>query len=251
MPLINAWRVARTVAVLPDMLKENLTMNISKSHSDAFSDAERQAIYRVMRARRDVREFRPDPVPFEVLGRILEMAHYAPSVGFMQPWNFILITSLDIRRQIKGLFQARNEREAAQIDDAQRKRLYGQLKLEGILEAPLNLAVTCDHRRDSPFVLGRGPMPQTDLYSTCLAVQNIWLAARAEGVGIGWVSILDPQAVEKILQLPEGVELVAYLCAGYPIEFHARPMLEQVGWKERMRLDELIYRDHWGIRVSE
>lgn len=226
-------------------------MNSSKSDADAFSEAERDAIYRVMRARRDVREFRSDPVPFEVLGRILEMAHYAPSVGFMQPWNFILIASLDIRRQIKDLFAARNAKEADQIQDAERKRLYRHLKLEGILEAPLNLAVTCDHRRDSPFVLGRGPMPQTDLYSTCLAVENIWLAARAEGVGIGWVSILDPQAVENILHLPHGVELVAYLCVGYPIEFHARPMLEEVGWKERMRLDELIYRDRWGIRFSQ
>jgi 5,6-dimethylbenzimidazole synthase len=226
-------------------------MNILESYNGAFSAAEREAIYRVMRARRDVREFRPDPVPFEVLRRILEMAHYAPSVGFMQPWNFILITSLNIRRQIKDLFVAHNAREAAKIEDAQRKNLYGQLKLEGILEAPLNIAVTCDHRRDSPFVLGRGPMPQTDLYSTCLAVQNIWLAARAEGVGIGWVSILDPRAVENILHLPQGVELVAYLCVGYPIEFHARPMLEEVGWKERMRLDELIYRDEWGIRFAE
>lgn len=226
-------------------------MDISKSDNDAFSDAERAAIYRVMRARRDVREYRPDPVPFEVLQRILEMAHYAPSVGFMQPWNFILITSLEIRRQIKELFESRNAHEASQIADAQRKQLYDQLKLEGILEAPLNLAVTCDHRRDGPFVLGRGPMPQTDLYSTCLAVENIWLAARAEGVGIGWVSILDPQAVESLLHLPQGVELVAYLCVGYPIEFRARPMLEEVGWKERMRLDELIYQDRWGNRFTE
>jgi 5,6-dimethylbenzimidazole synthase len=226
-------------------------MNISESDKDAFSEAEREAIYRVMRARRDVREFRPDPIPFEVVERILEMAHYAPSVGFMQPWNFILITSHDIRRQIKQLFEVRNAHEAAQIEDAQRKHLYDQLKLEGILEAPLNLAVTCDHRRDSPFVLGRGPMPQTDLYSTCLAIENIWLAARAEGVGIGWVSILDSQAVENILQLPQGVELVAYLCVGYPIEFRARPMLEEVGWKERMRLEDLIYRDRWGTRFTE
>lgn len=226
-------------------------MNTSNSGNSAFSDVEREAIYRVMRARRDVREFRPDPVPFEVLGRILEMAHYAPSVGFMQPWNFILITSLNIRRQIKDLFEARNKREADQIEDAERKHLYSQLKLEGILEAPLNLAVTCDHRRDSPFVLGRGPMPQTDLYSTCLAIENIWLAARAEGVGIGWVSILDSKAVEKILLLPEGVELVAYLCVGYPLEFHARPMLEEVGWKQRIRLDELIYQDRWGTRFPK
>jgi len=225
-------------------------VNSSESDTNAFSEAEREAIYRVMRGRRDVREFRPDPVPVEVLGRILEMAHYAPSVGFMQPWNFILITSLDIRRQIKQLFQEHNEREAARIADAERKRLYEQLKLEGILEAPLNLVVTCDHRRDGPFVLGRGPMPQTDLYSTCLAIENIWLAARAEGVGIGWVSILDPQAVESILQLPAGVELVAYLCVGYPIEFRARPMLEEVGWKERMRLDDLVYQDRWGTRST-
>lgn len=221
-------------------------MNISKIGNNGFSEAERETIYRVMRARRDVREFRPDAVPIDVLGRILEMAHYAPSVGFMQPWNFILITSLDLRRQIKQLFQEQNEREAAKIEDAERKRLYGQLKLEGILEAPLNLAVTCDRRRDLPFVLGRGPMPQTDLYSTCLAIENIWLAARAEGVGIGWVSILDPQAVEKMLQLPSGVELVAYLCVGYPVEFRDRPLLEQVGWKGRMRLEELVYQDRWG-----
>lgn len=226
-------------------------MNIPNFDKDSFSEAEREVIYRVMRARRDVREFRPDPVPFEVLGRILEMAHYAPSVGFMQPWNFILIKSLEIRRQIKQLFETRNEREAAQIEDAERKSLYGRLKLEGILEAPLNLAVTCDHRRDSPFVLGRGPMPQTDVYSTCLAVENIWLAARAEGVGIGWVSILDPKTVENILQLPQGVELVAYLCVGYPIEFHTRPMLEEVGWKERMHLNELIFHERWGNRSSE
>jgi 5,6-dimethylbenzimidazole synthase len=220
----------------------------SKLDKDAFSEAEREVIYRVMRGRRDVREFRPDPVPFEVLQRILEMAHYAPSVGFMQPWNFILITSLDIRRQIKQLFQSQNERETARITDAERRHLYGQLKLEGIVEAPLNLAVTCDRRRDGPFVLGRAPMPQTDLYSTCLAIENIWLAARAEGVGIGWVSILDQQAAEKILQLPSGVELIAYLCVGYPIEFGARPMLEEVGWKGRMRLEDLVYQDRWGTR---
>ena len=224
---------------------------MSDSDNGSFSEAERNAIYRVMRARRDVREFRPDPVPIEVLGRILEMAHYAPSVGFMQPWNFILITSLDVRRQIKQLFLERNEQESAQIADAQRKHLYDQLKLEGIMEAPLNLAVTCDHRRDSPFVLGRGPMPQTDLYSTCLAIENIWLAARAEGVGIGWVSILDAQTVANILQLPSGVELVAYLCVGYPLEFRARPMLEEVGWKERLRLEELIYQDRWGTRFQQ
>jgi 5,6-dimethylbenzimidazole synthase len=223
-------------------------VNSLERNNDAFSEAEREAIYRVMRDRRDVREFRSDPVPSGVLQRILETAHYAPSVGFMQPWNFILIASLDIRRQIKQLFQSQNEREVARIENAERQHLYSQLKLEGILEAPLNLAVTCDHRRDGPFVLGRASMPQTDLYSTCLAIENIWLTARAEGVGVGWVSILDQQAAEKVLRLPPGVELVAYLCLGYPIEFRARPMLEEVGWKSRMRLEDLVYQDRWGNR---
>jgi 5,6-dimethylbenzimidazole synthase len=213
-----------------------------------FSDSEREAIYRLIRSRRDIRLFRPDPVPEDVLQRILEMAHYAPSVGFMQPWNFIVITSLAIRRQVKEMFEAQNEREMSRITEEERKKLYANLKLEGILEAPLNLAVTCDHRRDSPFVLGRGPMPQTDVYSTCLAIQNVWLAARAEGVGVGWVSILDQRATEQILLLPDGVELVAYLCVGYPVEFRERPMLEEVGWKSRAPLADLVYQDQWGVR---
>jgi 5,6-dimethylbenzimidazole synthase len=213
----------------------------------SFSEAERAAIHKVMRDRRDVRRFRPIPVPDEVLCRILEMAHLAPSVGFMQPWNFIVITAPEVRRQVKALFEEVNAREAARIADAERKKLYTQLTLEGILEAGLNLAVTCDTRRDDPFVLGRAPMPQTDLFSTCLAIQNLWLAARAEGVGVGWVSILDPAAIERLLQLPLGVQLVAYLCVGYPIEFRPRPMLEEVGWKQRQALRELVFQDRWGV----
>ncbi len=212
----------------------------------AFTDAEREAIYKVMRGRRDIRRFVSRPVPDAVLRRILEMAHLAPSVGFMQPWNFLVITSADVRRQVKALFEEANARELARIADPARRALYPQLKLEGILEAPLNLAVTCDGRRGAPFVLGRAPMPQTDLFSTCLAVQNLWLAARAEGVGVGWVSILDRDALEHLLQLPAGVQLVAYLCVGYPTEFRARPMLEEVGWRERQPLAELVFQDRWG-----
>jgi 5,6-dimethylbenzimidazole synthase len=212
----------------------------------AFSPAERDVLYRVMRARRDIRRFLPRPVPADVLGRILEMAHYAPSVGFMQPWNFILVNSLELRRQIKTLFDAVNARQQQQVEAVDRRDLYASLKLEGILEAPLNLVVTCDHRRDAPFVLGRGPMPETDLYSTCLAIQNLWLAARAEGVGVGWVSILDRAATEQLLGFPEGVQLVAYLCLGYPIEFADKPMLETVGWKNRLALEELVFEDRWG-----
>ena len=211
-----------------------------------FAEAERDAVYKVMRGRRDVRHFLPHPIPDEVLRRILEMAHLAPSVGFMQPWNFLLITSPEIRRQVKALFEEANARELARIEDPGRRELYPRLKLEGILEAPLNIAVTCDGRRDAPFVLGRAPMPQTAVYSTCLAVQNLWLAARAEGVGVGWVSILDKPAIEQLLRLPPGVELVAYLCVGYPTEFRPRPMLEEVGWKNRQPLGDLVFQDRWG-----
>jgi 5,6-dimethylbenzimidazole synthase len=215
-----------------------------------FSEAERDAIYKVMRSRRDVRRFRPEPVPDDVLRRVLEMAHLAPSVGFMQPWNFIVITSTELRRQVRAIFEEVNVRELARIDDPTRKELYARLTLEGILEAPLNLAITCDTRRDAPFVLGRAPMPETDVFSTCLAIQNLWLAARAEGVGVGWVSILERPAVERLLQLPPGVRLVAYLCVGYPIEFRPRPMLEEVGWKGRQPLGELVFHDRWGVRSA-
>jgi 5,6-dimethylbenzimidazole synthase len=212
----------------------------------AITDAEREAIYKVMRGRRDVRRFLPEPLPKDVLRRILEMAHLAPSVGFMQPWNFILISSVELRGKIKDLFDQTNAREQQRIESHQRRELYARLKLEGILEAPLNIAVTCDGRRDAPFVLGRGPMPQTDLFSTCLAIQNLWLAARAEGVGVGWVSILDQAATAQLLRLPPGVQLVAYLCVGYPVEWRPQPMLEEVGWKHREWLGELVFEDVWG-----
>jgi 5,6-dimethylbenzimidazole synthase len=211
-----------------------------------FSAAEREVIYRLIRSRRDIRQFAPDPIPPEALLRILEAAHHAPSVGFMQPWNFILITSPHLRAQVKALFEEINEGEAHRVTGQSRQQLYRSLKLEGLLESPLNIAVTCDRRRGRPFVLGRSPVPDTDVYSTCLAIQNMWLAACAEGVGIGWVSILDYGKVERLLGLPEGVQLIAYLCVGFPREFRARPMLEEVGWRSRMKLDGMIYQDGWG-----
>jgi 5,6-dimethylbenzimidazole synthase len=214
--------------------------------AESFAEEERQALYRVIAARRDVRHFRTEPIPTAVLRRILGAAHQAPSVGFMQPWNFIVITSVEVRQQVRRSFEDRNRAELERVPTTQRQELYRQLKLEGILEAPLNLAVTCDRGRDAPFVLGRGPMPETDLFSTCLAVQNLWLAARVEGVGVGWVSILDAEATAGLLGLPVWVRLVAYLCVGYPVEFRPRPLLEEVGWKARLPLDGLVYQDRWG-----
>jgi 5,6-dimethylbenzimidazole synthase len=211
-----------------------------------FSATDREVIYRLIRSRRDIRQFAPDPIPAELLQRILGAAHQAPSVGFMQPWNFILITSAQIRAQIKALFEEINTHEAQQVPEDDRQRLYRSLKLEGLLESPMNIAVTCDRRRGTPFVLGRAPVPDADIYSTCLAIQNMWLTAVAEGLGIGWVSILDYARVAQILELPDGVQLIAYLCIGVPSECRERPMLEEVGWRSRMPLETLVYQDRWG-----
>lgn len=214
--------------------------------TSSFNDEERRTIYRVIESRRDIREFLPEQVPSDVLLRVLDAAHHAPSVGFMQPWNFIVISSRQVRSLVKASFEQANSDALSQLNETERADLYRKFKLEGILESPINLAVTCDHRRDSPFVLGRQSMPETDLYSTCLAIQNLWLAARAEGIGVGWVSIIDREEVERILGLPQEVQLVAYMCIGYPKEFRPRPMLEEVGWKTRYDLSSVIYHDIWG-----
>lgn len=214
--------------------------------TEEFSNLDQDLIHRLILARRDIRHFRPEPISENALFRILGAAHAAPSVGLMQPWNFILIDSLDIRRQIKSSFAAVNAREQGKLEGDPRSELYGSLKLEGILEAPLNIAVTCDHSRGGPFVLGRGPMPRTAAYSVCLAIENLWLAARVEGVGVGWVSILDPEAVAKLLELPPEVELIAYLCIGHPIEFRPKPLLEEVGWRTREQLQPFVFANRWG-----
>jgi 5,6-dimethylbenzimidazole synthase len=201
-------------------------------------------IYDAIFKRRDIRRFRPAPVPDEILHRVLDAAHHAASVGFMQPWNFIVIRDVSIRRKVKQVFEGENAR-AMENYTGERRRLYESLRLEGILEAPLNLCVTCDRSRGGD-VLGRNTIVDTDLFSTCCAVQNLWLAARAEGIGVGWVSILDNGALSTILELPRDVVPVAYLCVGYPERFPDEPMLETVGWRKRIPVDELIFRDRYG-----
>jgi 5,6-dimethylbenzimidazole synthase len=222
----------------------------SEIQANEFSSAEKELFRRLIHARRDIRKFKPDAIPTDVLWRILEAAHAAPSVGFMQPWNFILIESVEIRRRIKASFDAINSGEKMKLAATAQSGLYNSLKLEGIMESPLNIAVTCDHARNGSYVLGRSSMPQTAPYSVCLAIENLWLAARSEGIGVGWVSILEQGLVEGILGLPEGVELIAYLCVGYPEEFRPIPLLEEVGWKERERLQALIFKDRWGAPAS-
>src|SRR6266404_1027732 len=213
--------------------------------STAFSPAERRGIYRAIYERRDIRsQFVPEPVPDRVLGRILDAAHHAPSVGFMQPWDFIVIRDELVRRAIHANFERANLRAAAVYEGEQRK-LYDTLKLAGILEAPVNLCITCDHERLKGSGLGRQSDSDTDLYSTVCAVQNLWLAARAESLGVGWVSILDSEELKAILGIPARITQVAYLCIGYVSEFLPSPELEEKGWERRESLAKLIHFDRW------
>src|SRR5690554_527356 len=212
----------------------------------AFPDAQREGVYRAIHERRDVRaQFLPDPIPPEVLARLLEAAHHAPSVGFMQPWDFLVIDSLEVRRQVRDIFLRENEKGARQFSD-ERQQHYRSLKLEGILESPLNLCISCDRNRGGGPVLGRTSIVDMDLFSTCLAVQNLWLAARAEGIGVGWVSILDQNELAEVLGLPDGVYPLAYLCLGYVNEFLDQPELARAGWRQRLPLSELVHGSHWG-----
>jgi len=211
-----------------------------------FSDDARDAVYRAIFTRRDVRsEFQPRPVPPDVVHRLLEAAHHAPSVGFMQPWNFLLIADAEVKQRVANAFSAANN-EAAALFSGEQRELYSRLKLQGITDAPLNLCITCDRERGGPVVLGRTHNRDTDLYSTVCAVQNLWLAARAEGVGVGWVSIFRDAELRTILGLPGNVVPVAYLCLGYVDELHAEPELAAKGWRQRLPLEELVFMDRWG-----
>jgi 5,6-dimethylbenzimidazole synthase/cob(I)alamin adenosyltransferase len=212
---------------------------------NAFPDPWRRGVYEAIARRRDMRSFRPDPIPPETLGRILAAAHHAGSVGFMQPWNFIVIQDLEVRRAIHAHVDAERLRAAEGFEGARREK-YLAYKLEGILDAPLNLVVTCDRERAGPAVIGRHTIRDTDLYSTCGAVQNLWLAARAEGIGVGWVSILEPDELRRILGIPSHVVPVAYLAVGAVEAFPDRPVFETTGWLPRLRLPEVVYGDRWG-----
>ena len=211
--------------------------------ASGFSEDEQRGLYRAIYSRRDIRTFKSDPVPSDVLARIIRAAHHGPSVGFMQPWDFIMVQDVVIRQKVKSLFD--RERQAAScFFDEPRRSHYLSLKLEGILESPINVCVTCDPTR-AEVVLGRNSIQETDLYSTCCAVQNLWLAARAEGVGVGWVSILKQPQLRQILGIPHHVIPVAYLCLGYPVEFPADPVLQTAGWRDRMELERLMHFDGW------
>jgi 5,6-dimethylbenzimidazole synthase len=211
-----------------------------------FSEEERRGLYRAIYERRDVRSFfKPDEISDDVLARLLDAAHHAPSVGLMQPWRFIVIRHRQVRQTVYEIFD-RASRAAAQIYTDDRRAMYDTLKLAGILQAPINLCVTCDEATARGHGLGRQTMRETGVYSTVCAVQNLWLAARAEGVGVGWVSILDVDELRAALDIPEVVVPVAYLCLGYVTEFGTEPDLEIKGWEQRAPLAGLIYFERYG-----
>ena len=210
-----------------------------------FDENERRAVYRAIRERRDVRRgFLPEPIPDELLNRLLEAAHNAPSVGMMQPWRFIVIRDFAVRQAIHEIFLDANQMARDSYEGEQQKN-YAGMKLEGILEAPQNLCIVCDSQSSQGHQLGRRTMPETALYSAVCAIQNLWLAARAEGVGVGWVSILEPNRVRRALEIPEHITLVAYLCLGYVEAFAGVPDLERSGWEKRTPLEHVLSFDRY------
>ncbi|MCZ4092691.1 5,6-dimethylbenzimidazole synthase [Sinorhizobium psoraleae] len=214
----------------------------------AFSPDERAAVYRAIETRRDVRdEFLPDPLPDELIARLLGAAHRAPSVGFMQPWNFVLVRQEETRERVWKAFERANE-EAALMFSGEAQTKYRSLKLEGIRKAPLSICVTCDRTRGGAVVLGRTHNSQMDVYSTVCAVQNLWLAARAEGIGVGWVSIFHEREIKAILGIPEHIEIVAWLCLGFVDRLYQQPELAVKGWRQRLPLEDLVFEEGWGIQ---
>jgi nicotinate-nucleotide--dimethylbenzimidazole phosphoribosyltransferase len=210
----------------------------------AFDPAERDAFYRVVAARRDVRRFRADPVPDEVLERVLGAAHAAPSVGHSQPWRFVVVTDPAIRDRAAVLTDRERLRQASQLEPDAARRLL-DLKLEGVRDAPLGVVVCCDRRAPAAGVLGRATFPDADLWSCAAAIQNLWLAARAEGLGMGWVTLFRPDELADLLDLPDGVVTLGWLCLGWPDERPPSPGLERAGWSRRLPLADVVLRDGW------
>ncbi|MDQ2650842.1 MAG: 5,6-dimethylbenzimidazole synthase, partial [Actinomycetota bacterium] len=209
-----------------------------------LDDDHRGALYATIGARRDVRRFRPDPVPDDVVHRLLEAAHAAPSVGHSQPWRFVLVTDPATREQAGLLADQERLGQAAELTPEAAQQLL-DLQLEGIREAPLGIIVCCDRRTPAAGVLGRRQYPDADLWSCACAIENLWLAARAEGLGVGWVTLVPPEQLTGLLGIPDGVEPLGWLCVGWPDERNPLPGLERAGWSTRIPVDELVQRERW------
>ncbi len=210
-----------------------------------FTDEEKNGLYKAIFSRRDVRShFTSEPIDDKTLSRVLNAAHHGPSVGFSQPWNFILIKDITTRKKIKESFDKERERSSHIVQEPKKSK-YLSLKLEGILDSALNICVTYDPSKFGPFVIGRSSIPETGIYSVCCAIQNLWLAARTEKVGMGWVSILSNEVLKQVLDIPEHVLPIAYLCLGHVSKFADKPDLQTLGWLPRLDLKDVVYFEKW------
>jgi 5,6-dimethylbenzimidazole synthase len=213
----------------------------------AFSAVEAQAVYRAIFERRDMRHFAGGEVAPEVLRRLLEAANHAPSVGFMQPWRFIRITDLALRQRLYYLVEQERIETARAL--GQREEEFMRLKVQGLLDAAEVLAVVLPDAREQ-HIFGRRTMPHMDLASASCAIQNMWLSARAEGLGMGWVSLFEPTLLAHCLALPEGAEPIALLCLGPVHDFYTQPMLEREGWAQRQSLECLVFDNQWNRPIE-
>ncbi|MCH8157974.1 MAG: 5,6-dimethylbenzimidazole synthase [Nitrospinae bacterium] len=240
--------VVHMVSGIPVTIKEasgdQTSQESLKTSPHEFSSSDKAGVYKAIYKRRDVRHFTSRPVAPDALGRILDAAHHAGSVGFMQPWDFLVIDDPEIKQKVALNFKKASA-DGAEKFSGERKSLYESLKLEGITDAAINICVTCDTTRFGPNVLGRNTIKETDVFSTCCAVQNLWLAARAEGLAVGWVSILYPDQLKRDLEIPENILPVAYLCLGHTESFYEKPMLESAGWAKRISLGKLVHYNKW------
>lgn len=207
-----------------------------------FSDAEIAAVYRAIKQRRDMRHFLSDPIDPEILTRLLQAAHQAGSVGLMQPWRFIRITDVSLRHQIHQLVEQERQQTAAALKE--KKDQFMKLKVEGILDCGELLVVALPDQREQ-HIFGRRTLPEMDLASTACAIQNLWLAARAEGLGVGWVSLFEPKKLAALLKMPENSKPIAILCIGHVEEFYAKPMLEQEKWAAAKPLKDFVLENYW------
>ncbi|MEY6565291.1 nicotinate-nucleotide--dimethylbenzimidazole phosphoribosyltransferase [Streptomyces sp. PGLac3x] len=236
-------------AVAEEAAPVELPQEAPRPAAPGYAEAERDAVLRVMRERRDIRNgFRSDPIPHDVLLRVLEAAHTAPSVGHSQPWDFVVIRSADTRRAMHELAERQREAYATSLPKGRAKQ-FKELKIEAILDTPVNIVVTADPTRGGRHTLGRHTQPQMAPYSSALAVENLWLAARAEGLGVGWVSFFDEREMVRELGLPDHLEVVAYLCVGYVDEFPEEPELMQAGWSKRRPLSWVVHEETYGRRA--
>ncbi|WP_277184366.1 5,6-dimethylbenzimidazole synthase [Caballeronia sp. BR00000012568055] len=208
----------------------------------AFSDDERLAVYRAIYERRDMRHFVREAVAPDVMQRLIDAALHAPSVGFMQPWRIIRITSIELRERLHEAVEKERALTADALDE--RRDAFMKLKVEGMRECGEVLVMALMDKRD-PYVFGRRTLPEMDLASVACAIQNMWLAARAEGLGMGWVSLFDPQEVADLLGMPSGARPVAILCIGHVERFYDAPMLEMEKWERRRTVEDCVFENRW------